>query len=195
MFDKRQAFSSSLIFLITLVGGIISTTLAITSFGSQKDAEVPVFSLNAKEEPLRNVLDKISKASGYEITLNEESGDQPVSVTLKNVTLDEALKRVLQDLNYIAIWNEEDKKISLTIYDLGGPKKNIKTRPEIFRDKPNSRALRFLPSGTKKESGDARPDTSVSVTNKKRSKQDRDFNVSITGKNTNFVQGSKTTID
>ena len=195
MFCERQAFSSRLIFLFILAGGIISTGLAITSFGSQKEGELPVFSLNAKEEPLRKVLDKISRASGYEITLNRESGDLLVSVTFKNAALGEALKRVLRDLNYTAIWDEEDKKISLTIYVLRGAERNIKTQPGISHDKANSRILIRPPSETKKGSKATVSDTSVSGTNKKRLRQNQDFEVSITGKNTKFVQGSKTTID
>jgi len=174
-----------LIFLLILAGGIISTGLVITSFGSQKEGELPVFCLSAKEEPLRKVLAKISRASGYEITLYGESGDLPVSLTFKNATLDEALKRVLAGLNYVAIWDEEDKKISLTTYSLGGPKKNVKTQPGISHDKANSRVSIRPPSKSEKRSG-ATP---------KRSKQNRDFEVSITGENTNFVQGSKTTVD
>ena len=195
MFDKGQAFSSSLIFLLILVGGIISTGLAITSFGSQKGSELPVFSLSAKEEPLRKVLDKISIASGYEITLNGASGDLPVSVTFKNATLDEALKRVLANLDYVAVWDEEDKKISLTTYSLGGPKKNVKTQPGISHDKANSKVSIRKPSKSKKGSGATVSDTGVSGTHEKRPRQNGDFEVSITGKNTNFVQGSKTTID
>ena len=195
MIDKRQAFSSSLIFLLILAGGIISTGLAITSFGSQKGSELPVFSLSAKEEPLRKVLDKISTASGYEITLNGESGDLLVSVTFKDATLDEAIERVLAGLNYVAVWDEQDKKISLTMYNLGGPKKNIKTQPGISHDKANSRVSIRKPSKTEKGNGATVSDTSISGTNNKRSKQTRNFKASITGKNTNFVQGSITTTD
>lgn len=195
MIDKRQTFSSSFIFLLILAGGIISTGLAITSFGSQNGSELPVFSLSAKEEPLRKVLDKISTASGYEITLNGESGDLVVSVTFKDATLDEAIERVLAGLNYVAVWDEEDKKISLTTYSLGGPKKNIKTQLGISHDKANSSVSIRKPSKTEKGNGATVSDTSISGTNHKRSKQNRDFEVSITGKNTNFVQGSKTTVD
>ena len=185
MFDKRQAFSSSLTFLLILAGGIISTGLAITSFGSQQEGELPVVSLSAKEEPLRKVLDKISIASGYEITLNGESGDLPVSVMFKNAALGEALKRVLRGLNYVAIWDEGDKKISLTIYDPGGAEKNINTQPGISHDKSNPRVLIHQPSKTKNGSG----------ATAKSPRQNRDFEVSITGENRTFVQGSKTTID
>ena len=195
MIDKRQAFSSSFIFLLILAGGIISTGLAITSFGSQNGSGPTVFSLSAKEEPLRKVLDKISIASGYEITLNGESEGLLVSVTFKDATLGEAIERVLAGLNYVAVWDEQDKKISLTTYNLEGPKKNIKTQPEISHDKANSRVSIRKPSKTEKGNGATVSDTAVSGTNEKRSKQTRNFKVSITGKNTNFVQGSKTTID
>ena len=185
MSNKLQAFIGVLIFFLILVGGIISTGLAITSFGSQKEGELPVVSLSAKEEPLRKVLDKISRASGYEITLNGESGDLPISVTFKNAALGEALKRVLRDLNYTAIWDKRDKKISLTIYDPGETEKNIKTQPGISNDKANPRVLIHPLSKTKSGSG----------ATAKRPRQNRDFEVSITGENTKFVQGSKTTIN
>ena len=185
MFDKRQAFIGGLIFLLILVGGIISTDLAITSFGSQQEGELPVISLSAKEEPLRKVLDKISRASGYEITLNGESGDLPVSVMFENTTLGEALKRVLRGLNYVAVWDQGDKKISLTIYDPGGAEKNINTQPWTSHDKANPRVLIHPPSKTNNGSG----------ATAKRPRQNRDFEVSITGENRTFVQGSKTTID
>ncbi len=195
MFSKRQGLSSSLIFLFILAGGIISTGLAITSPWSQKKSELPVFSLSAQEEPLRKVLEKISGASGYEIILDGDSGELPVSVTLKNVTLGEALKKVLADLNYVAIWEEEDKKISLTMYNLGKSRKTVKTQREISHDNANSRFSIRPSSETEKQGGATVSDTGVSGTNDKKSKQSGDFEVSITGKNTNFVQGSKTTID
>jgi hypothetical protein len=185
MFFKRQASISGLIFLLILVGGIISTGLAITSFGSQQEGELPVVSLSAKEEPLRKVLDKISIASGYEIILNEESGDLPVSVTFENAAIGEALKRVLRGLNYVAVWDQGDKSILLTIYVLREAEKNINTQPGTSYDKANPRVLIHPPSKTKNGSG----------ATAKRLRQNRDFEVSITGENTKFVQGSKTTID
>jgi len=83
--------------------------------GRAKESEIPVVNLVATDESLREVLNKISKITGYEILLIGDKGDQPVSVIL-NDPLDEALRKVLRRFNYAAVRNEEEKKVTLSIF-------------------------------------------------------------------------------
>jgi len=61
--------------------------------------QTDVFSLDVKDEPLGEVLVKISKATGYEITIDTGYAKFPITASLKNVTLHEGLRRILGRLN------------------------------------------------------------------------------------------------
>ncbi len=77
-----------------------------------------VFSLDVNNERLDDVLDKISKASGYEITVNEGWRSKTVSARLENVTLEEGLKAIMEELgrpNYLLIYDEERKRIEIVL--------------------------------------------------------------------------------
>ena len=74
------------------------------------------FSIRADNEPLKEVLKKISEASGYEIRFNAQVADERVSIQLDNVTLNEALARVLQAYNHLSLWNDANKVIKLVVF-------------------------------------------------------------------------------
>jgi hypothetical protein len=78
----------------------------------------PVFSLDVSDERLDDVLDKISKASGYEITVNEGWRSKTVSARLENVTLEEGLKAIMGQLgrpSYLMIYDKERKRIEIVL--------------------------------------------------------------------------------
>ena len=91
-----------------------------------------VVSLQAQDEKLINILEKISNSSGYIIVVNTELGDSQISIQLRNVSVQEAVKRVLQNYNHIAIWDEEKKKLVLHIFDDKGLPVSISGKQTIF---------------------------------------------------------------
>jgi hypothetical protein len=77
-----------------------------------------VFSLDVNNERLDDVLDRISKASGYEITVNEGWRSKTVSARLENVTLEEGLKAIMEELgrpSYLLIYDKEKKRIEIVL--------------------------------------------------------------------------------
>ena len=85
------------------------------SFGADTVGPAPLISLEAKDENLKAVLEKIAKHTGYRIYLNEEWENKPISIKLHNETLSGSISRLLRGLNYAITWDESKKTISLFI--------------------------------------------------------------------------------
>jgi hypothetical protein len=114
----------SLLFLIGIATISFDT---IPCRASVKGSEPPVFSLDVKNQPLGKVLEKVSKMTGYEITVNKEMSDFPVTASFKNVSLYEGLRRILGSLNHSIISNDKEKTISVVIVskDIDKEKKGV----------------------------------------------------------------------
>lgn len=95
---------------------LLATVLFLSSPGLADESEMPVVKLTITDENLRDVLKQISKMTGYEILLNGDAGDQPISVIL-NDPLDEALRKILRRFSYAAVRREEEKKVIVSIFD------------------------------------------------------------------------------
>lgn len=85
------------------------------SFGTETTGYAPSITLEAKDDSLKGVLEKIAKQTGYRIFLNEEWGGKPVSIQLHNETLKGSIGRLLRGLNYAITWDESKKTLSLFI--------------------------------------------------------------------------------
>jgi type II secretory pathway component GspD/PulD (secretin) len=90
--------------------------------GSESGEDLVTFSLDANQEALGEVLQKISKATGYEIVIEPQHAQLPITVSLKEVTVHEALRRIFGRLSKYMIINDIEKKISLNIVDADGKK-------------------------------------------------------------------------
>ena len=102
------------------------------SLAAQELPDEAVFSIRAANEPLRAVLKKISKAAGYEIRFNTQLSDEKISIQLYNVTLNEALARVLQAYNHMSLWDEANHIITLLIFKKNTPPVTISGINRIF---------------------------------------------------------------
>jgi hypothetical protein len=102
------------------------------AFASDKRLEKAVFSIRANNETLIKILKKISNASGYVIVVNTELDNSPVSIQLSNVTVDEAIKRILQKYNYLALWDENKKRLELYVFDSKTPPVSMSGKQIIF---------------------------------------------------------------
>lgn len=111
----RSTFWVSLV----LLAGLISTLLSYQPFlRIAMGAESRLLSLDARGEPLGEVLRKISKDTGYHISTDSEWAGLPVSVSFKNLPMDQGLRRILAKLNHSIVFNDAEQRISIVIKSL-----------------------------------------------------------------------------
>jgi hypothetical protein len=95
----------------------LALELSPRMYAAEKEKGVLV-SLSANNERFGDVLGKLSKDSGYEITVNEGWRSKVVSAKLENVTLDEVLKALIEDLgrpSHLLIFDKEKKRIEIVV--------------------------------------------------------------------------------
>jgi hypothetical protein len=169
--------------------------------GADSDPARESLTINVVDEPLNQVLGRISKASGYEIVFDEEWGNLPVSLSFENEPLDKALNRVLANLNHAVVWNEEERKISIFISGKTGSGTSASSYSSGASGEgdPGTRMESDRSSGSSYEG--APPDRSKpepfdrSERIKRRPESiplQRDPAVSVTGRETRFEQATST---
>jgi len=87
-----------------------------SSAASEIDAGQELISLSVKDEPLGDVLYKVSMATGYDISLDNKWQNYRVTASLEQVPLQKGLKRILKNLNSAIIY-VSSKKIKIIIFD------------------------------------------------------------------------------
>jgi hypothetical protein len=172
-----------------ILGAVIGIQYGNTCLARETVPITPIISLKVNNEPLRSVVQRISKISGYEIILQGDLTDRQTSMVIENIPLEEALGRLLWNLNHAIIWNQGKKKIIVFIIDERGSPGDRGVRDksfspiEIFR-----KTKRGLPREELHSIGRHPLDTK---SERKRS----GLKPSISGRDTDFVQGTRTTID
>ena len=179
-------------------------------FGTDADPNTTKISLNAENDTLTNVLDRISQASGYKIEFDQEWGEYRVNLELKNESLEDALSRILVNLNHALIWNDSEKKISIFINGevrAGGSRispsaggssgPGTASRGSSVRRRPVAGSSRRMPSQGPGEIGEPSSPGSIDPlpadeSGGRSSQSDRDLPVSVSGQNTRFNQGTST---
>ena len=103
--------------IILLFFATLSLFLPISlSAANETDAGDELISLTVKDEPLGDVLYKVSMATGYDISLDNKWQNHRVTASLEEVSLHKGLKRILRNLNSAIIY-VSSKKIKIIIYD------------------------------------------------------------------------------
>ena len=120
-----------LAFVLLILGYPIWFPIQHTSAAEKPPAE-EAFSIRAVNQPLREVLKKISKASGYEIRFNTHLAEDRISIQLENVSLHEAIDRVLKAYNHFSLWDDSNKIITLLIFKNNSPPVEISGINRIF---------------------------------------------------------------
>jgi len=86
-----------------------------------KDATADsLISLTAQNEPLGDVLETITRDTGYRFNLNGKWKAYPVSATINGLSLEKGLKRLLRSLNHSIVW-ESDKTVTITVFGKADP--------------------------------------------------------------------------
>ena len=73
-------------------------------------------SVSYRNRPLEQVIDEISKISGYEIRVEGIENGLRVSGEVTELTIEETLYQILRRYNYTIVWNEKEKRIMVSIY-------------------------------------------------------------------------------
>jgi hypothetical protein len=82
--------------------------------GPAWSAEPGGIDLEIRDQSLEKALGQVSQISGYTIYLQPMWRDEKVTVTLVNLSLEQAIIKILDNsINYAIIWNDTEKKISI----------------------------------------------------------------------------------
>ncbi|MCB2145614.1 MAG: hypothetical protein KQI81_04015 [Deltaproteobacteria bacterium] len=147
---------SCLIFcLLSFFGSIIAIHPAMAQ-GKTAD---PLITLTAQNEPLGNVLETISRDTGYRFNLNRKWKDHPVSATIGHLPLEQGLKRLLRSLNYSIVW-ESDRVVTIMVFgkaEPSGPGSDISfaSPPQTSPEETEPAAEAESPSADEPEPADA----------------------------------------
>ena len=74
------------------------------------------FTLKFEDEPISSAIATLSKMAGIPIELAGLSSDAPVSVNLRNATIQESIARILTGLDFIIIWHD-DRSLTVLVLD------------------------------------------------------------------------------
>jgi len=114
---RGRLFSYLVVFFLLWLGAISTILSPSLCLGSESGEKPTVFSLHVKDEPLIEVLNKISKLTGYEIAVAGKWAYLPITVSIKNASIHEAFNRVLSKFNHTIVVDDSEKKVTLTLYD------------------------------------------------------------------------------
>lgn len=110
--DRRNIFVFlAVIFFINILPSLC--------FGTQKGYAEPVFSITSDNEPLYEVLSKISKSTGYKIEITKGSKNKSLTIALKKIALEKGLReimRIAEEPNYVIVMDDRSKKIEIRIF-------------------------------------------------------------------------------
>jgi len=115
---KKYPLISFLLFAITIMTFLV--LIALPAGADSRDSLMTnkKISLDVKNEPLGDVCDKISKASGYNIIMMDPKwADLQVSVSAKNEPLLDVLKNMLRTKNLALISDEASKDLTIWLVD------------------------------------------------------------------------------
>ncbi len=78
------------------------------------------FTLAYTNEPLTDILQRLSRTSGFAIVVDGPGKDRPISGTIDNLPLDEAVREILRRFNSTIVWDDTNKAIVISLY-VGSP--------------------------------------------------------------------------
>jgi hypothetical protein len=87
---------------------------------AQEATADPMISLTAQNEPLGDVLETITRDTGYRFNLNGKWKAHPVSATINDLPLEKGLKRLLRSLNHSIVW-ESERLVTITVFGKADP--------------------------------------------------------------------------
>ncbi len=116
----KQSVALRVMLVVFLAGSLAVALPAAPCQGSDRPTADPTITLDVQNEPLRSVLGKISKTTGWKITAPDKWMDKPITQTLYQVSMEEGLRFILRDAgveNLLLTYDENGRTI--TVYDTG----------------------------------------------------------------------------
>ncbi|UCF95460.1 MAG: hypothetical protein JSW39_15370, partial [Desulfobacterales bacterium] len=100
-----------------LFGAAVFLSFAIVApvAGELAFGDEPI-TLDVKDEPLGDVLDRITEITGYKFIVGDEWKDTPVTAIFQNLPVHKGLKKILENLNHVIIYSAGGI-IKINIYD------------------------------------------------------------------------------
>jgi hypothetical protein len=132
------------------------------------------------------VLEEISQATGYELIIDENWGDLPITVKFDAIPLDQALKQILAKVNHAIIYRS-DRRVLIRIYEedstvsmhAGASTLNRKPPITIYTQEiDNSASLNSSPIPVSDMQDESEASDSVSSQPEKEDDEDEDENKS-----------------
>lgn len=111
----RSSFLPEITYNILVVFLVLIALSAAVYPGLGRSAGLGLISLEVRDETLEKTLARVSRISGYTIDLQPEWRDLSVTVSLKNLTLEQAIRKILNNrINHAIVWNDIEKNIIIT---------------------------------------------------------------------------------
>jgi hypothetical protein len=144
----------------------------------------PLISLTVQNEPLGDVLEAISRDTGYRFNLNGKWKSYPVSATINGQPLEKGLKRLLRSLNHSIVW-ESERLVTITVFgkaDPGGTDSAISfpSPPQTYQEEIEPAAEVEPAPADESEPADAGADateTEVAAAEEANPEQDQDASI------------------
>jgi hypothetical protein len=116
---SKEAIVALIIFALQFLAGAPAAHLSATQcWASDRESVDPTFTLDVTNEPLRGVLGRIYKKTGWKIKAPEKWMDKQITQTLNEVTLEKGLRYILRDAgveNLLLTYDENIKVV--TVFD------------------------------------------------------------------------------
>lgn len=118
----KQSIAIIKMALAVFCAGLLTPNLTATScWGANKVTTDAAITLDVKNEPLRSVLQKITKTTRWKINAPGKWLDRPVTQTLNKASLEEGLRSLLKNVgveNLLLMYDDEIRAV--TIFDVDG---------------------------------------------------------------------------
>jgi hypothetical protein len=187
---------------------LLAAQILCTSTIAEMAPNTPLTSIEAEDAIFKDVLDKIAKDTGYRFLIAEELAKMPITVKFTDESLDRALWILLKGRNFAIVWDEIEKKISISIYgksvtdwtpipspdlSLSGQGTKFDQATSTISGSPKVRppsALESEPSISGEETEYEGTRSTISGSSHSRPQPGPDSDLSISGEKTEFDQAS-----
>lgn len=118
----------------------------IPAMGFQAGRETQLFSLKAEGMPLAEVLDRISRFTGFQIVVNGGCPSITVTVRLENVSPLKALQTILKRHNHAIFIDASRHLVELTLYDPGVPDNPVRAAGLLGHESIDLESIKVISS-------------------------------------------------
>ena len=93
--------------------------------------EGTTFKANLKDEPIKNIFQKLQKETGIRFTVSEAELDATVSVRFENLSIEKGLRRILHSMNYSFIFDQNSNLIGVFVFGKANREGKAADRAEL----------------------------------------------------------------